>query len=47
MNEENEKNFYRGKITDMINGIGNLEWLIKIYSFVKVFYEDRDRRAIK
>jgi hypothetical protein len=44
---EGEKNFYREELHKMINGIDNLEWLIKIYSFVKVFYEDRDRRAIK
>lgn len=35
-----EKEWYREKIVDMINHIDNENYLLKIYSFVKVFFED-------
>ncbi|MDE6054901.1 MAG: hypothetical protein K2G55_14340 [Lachnospiraceae bacterium] len=38
----NEKEFYISRITEMIASISNLEWLVKIYSFVKVFANDSE-----
>lgn len=35
-----EKEWYRKKIIEMINHINNENYLLKIYSFVKVFFED-------
>lgn len=32
--------WYREKIVKMINHIDNENYLLKIYSFVKVFFED-------
>lgn len=32
--------WYREKILEMINHIENENYLLKIYSFVKVFFED-------
>lgn len=32
--------WYREKIVEMINHIDNENYLLKIYSFVKVFFED-------
>ena len=32
--------WYREKIVEMIKHIENENYLLKIYSFVKVFYED-------
>lgn len=37
---------YREKIIEMVKGINNENVLRKIYSFVKVFYEDIKRRAV-
>ena len=38
----NKKEFYANRIAEMIASISNLEWLIKIYSFVKVFADDEE-----
>ncbi len=38
----NSKEFYVNRIVEMLSGISNLEWLIKIYSFVKVFADDKE-----
>lgn len=41
--EENllsEKEYYRQKIIEMVEKIQNLSYLIKIFSFIKVFLED-------
>lgn len=35
-----EKEYYRQKIIEMVGKIQNLSYLIKIFSFVKVFLED-------
>lgn len=35
-----EKEYYRQKIIEMVEKIQNLSYLIKIFSFVKVFLED-------
>ena len=32
--------WYREKIIEMVNHIDNENYLLKIYSFVKVFFED-------
>lgn len=32
--------WYRKKIVEMVNHINNENYLLKIYSFVKVFFED-------
>lgn len=32
--------WYREKIVEMVNHINNENYLLKIYSFVKVFFED-------
>lgn len=37
-----EKEFYRDKIVKMIFSISNTEWLNSIYSFVKVFADDKE-----
>lgn len=37
----NSKEFYVNRIVEMLSEISNLEWLIKIYSFVKVFADDK------
>lgn len=35
-----EKEWYRDKIVEMIEEIDNEDYIISIYSFVKVFFED-------
>lgn len=37
-----EKEFYTNRITEMAASISNLDWLHKIYSFVKVFADDKE-----
>jgi hypothetical protein len=44
---ENERKFYKGEIHKMIDYIDNVEWLIKLYVFIKGFYDDVEGRAIK
>lgn len=36
----NERQIYIDRILNMVNSIENVEWLAKIYSFVKVFADD-------
>ena len=40
----NEEQFYKDSITEMLLVIHNVEWLRKIYSFIKVFFDDVDGR---
>jgi len=35
-----EKEWYREKIVEMVEKIENENYLLKIYTFVKVFFED-------
>lgn len=37
-----EKKFYMDEIVKMISSIRNTEWLNSIYSFVKVFADDKE-----
>ncbi len=41
-NGMNEEKFYRDSIVKMVFSIRNVEWLRKIYSFVKVFADDKE-----
>ncbi len=36
----NDEQFYKESISEMISAIHNVEWLRKIYSFIKVFFDD-------
>ena len=40
-----DKEFYTNHIVEMVKSISNLEWLIKIYSFIKVFADDKEGKA--
>lgn len=40
MGELKESMFYKQKICEMVEKINNIEFLLKIYSFVKVFVEE-------
>lgn len=40
--EEKASRRYRRNITRMIHDIENVDWLIKIYSFIKVFADDKE-----
>lgn len=35
-----ENEWYKKKIVDMVNRIDNEDYIISIYSFIKVFFED-------
>lgn len=37
-----DKQFYKDSIVKMIFSINNVDWLRKIYSFVKVFADDKE-----
>ena len=37
-----DKQFYRDSIVKMVFSICNEEWLRKIYSFIKVFADDKE-----
>ena len=41
----NEEQFYKDGIVKMIYSICNTEWLRSIYSFIKVFADDKEGRA--
>lgn len=41
-NGMNEEKFYRESIVKMAFSIRNVEWLRKIYSFAKVFADDKE-----
>ncbi|WP_298492487.1 hypothetical protein [uncultured Lactobacillus sp.] len=43
MNEERQ--FYKDHISEMLSAIHNVDWLRKIYSFIKVFFDDVEGRA--
>lgn len=43
MNEERQ--FYKGHISEMLSTINNVDWLRSIYSFIKVFFDDVEGRA--
>lgn len=38
----NEEKFYKDSISEMLSTIHNVDWLLKIYSFIKVFAEDKE-----
>lgn len=40
MKRSNEKENYKKKIIEMVEKIENLDYLIKIFSFIKVFLEE-------
>ena len=37
-----DEQFYKDNIVKMVFSIRNVEWLLKIYSFIKVFAEDKE-----
>lgn len=41
-----DREYYINRISEMIASIGNLDWLIKIYSFIKVFTDDKESGII-
>lgn len=43
MKRSNEKENYKKKIIEMVEKIENLDYLIKIFSFIKVFLEEWKR----
>lgn len=45
MNEERQ--FYKDSISEMLSVIHNVDWLRSIYSFIKVFFDDVEGRAEK
>ena len=34
--------FYKDSIVKMVSSIHNVDWLLKIYSFIKVFADDKE-----
>lgn len=38
----NEEQFYKDGISKMLSTIHNTDWLLKIYSFIKVFADDKE-----
>ncbi len=38
----NDREYYINRISEMIESISNFEWLVKIYSFIKVFADDKE-----
>jgi hypothetical protein len=42
-----DRKYYKREINKMIDAIDNIEWLIKLYTFIKGFYDDVEGRAIK
>lgn len=40
-----DEQFYKDNIVKMIFSIHNTEWLLKIYSFIKVFADDKEVKA--
>lgn len=38
----NEEKFYKDGISKMLSTVHNVDWLLKIYSFIKVFAEDKE-----
>lgn len=37
-----DEQFYKDNIVKMVCSIRNADWLLKIYSFIKVFAEDKE-----
>lgn len=37
-----EEQFYKDNIVKMVFSIHNADWLLKIYSFIKVFSDDKN-----
>ena len=37
-----DEQFYKDNIVKMVCSIRNVEWLLKIYSFIKVFADDKE-----
>lgn len=40
MAEQGDREFYKAKIRELLEKIDNIDFLIKIYSFIKVFVEE-------
>lgn len=38
----NDEQFYKDKISEMVSTIDNVDWLLKIFTFVKVFADDKE-----
>ena len=38
----NEEKFYKDGISKMLSTVHNVDWLLKIYSFIKLFAEDKE-----
>lgn len=36
-----DEQFYKDSISEMLSAIHNVDWLLKIYTFIKVFAEDK------
>lgn len=37
-----EEQYYKDGISEMLSAIHNVDWLLKIYTFIKVFADDRE-----
>lgn len=37
-----DEQFYKDNIVKMVYSIRNVDWLLKIYSFIKVFADDKE-----
>ena len=37
-----DEQFYKDSISEMVSTIKNVNWLLKIYTFIKVFAEDKE-----
>lgn len=37
-----DEQFYKRSISEMVSTIRNVDWLRKIYSFIKVFADDKE-----
>lgn len=37
-----DEQFYKDNIVKMVFSIHNVDWLLKIYSFIKVFADDKE-----
>ncbi|MDE7205637.1 MAG: hypothetical protein K2N90_00465 [Lachnospiraceae bacterium] len=40
-----DEQFYKNNIVKMFFSIHNMDWLLKIYSFIKVFADDKEDTA--
>ena len=40
-----DEQFYKESISEMLSTIHNVDWLLKIYTFIKVFFDAVEGRA--